>query len=320
VNQTPEQSSDTAIDATWLNWLPIIAGFLALILISNYISTFYKFPINQNSAGLGAFGDYMGGLLNPLISLFTLIVAMKVWNLQKIELIETRRAVEEQGKTAEQQRREQRFFDFLAIYQATLQSISFEEKLISKEINTNTYDIFNYGNYRKSPEQKTTTTFSTKTGKQAFSFLTSAKAPQTYRILYLFKPNNSNYSNSNEATTSTVIIDTWNETSPMLDHYFRTVFMLLREANQTLKEDNFRYIKLFRAQLSRDEVNLLAMNLLYDDEGKKMRALTANYGILKHMPPNHLREIAERELDPLSFGRKWAARQFVTLREESYAD
>lgn len=93
--------------------------------------------------------------------------------------------------------------------------------------------------------------------------------------------------------------------------------MLLREAALILKEDHFRYIKLFRAQLSRDEVNLLAMNLLYEEEGQKMRELTANYGMLKHMPANHLREIAEKELDPRSFGRKWAARRFVLINSES---
>lgn len=117
-----EKSPDTATDARWLNWLPRIAGTLAFFLVVGYALTFRELPANANPAAWGAFGDYMGGLLNPLISLFTLMVAMKVWNLQKTELLETRKAVEEQGKTAEQQRREQRFFDFLNIYRTTVDS------------------------------------------------------------------------------------------------------------------------------------------------------------------------------------------------------
>jgi|GEM_PF-4384919 len=92
--------------------------------------------------------------------------------------------------------------------------------------------------------------------------------------------------------------------------------MLLREAESILKEDHFRFIKLFRAQLSRDEVNLLAMNLLFDEEGKKMGSLIASYGMLKHMPVNYLRQTAEEGLNPLSFGRKWAESNLATPHKE----
>jgi hypothetical protein len=81
-----------------------------------------------------------------------------------------------------------------------------------------------------------------------------------------------------------------------------------------LGEDCWRYTKLLRAQLSRDEVNLIAMNLLFDKEGQKMRYLVARYGILKHMPTNHLRTIAERKLDPFSFGRKWAEKHLASVQ------
>jgi hypothetical protein len=76
-----------------------------------------------------------------------------------------------------------------------------------------------------------------------------------------------------------------------------------------LRDDHWRYMKLLRAQFSRDEINLLAMNLLFDEEGKKMRSLVARYGMLKHMPANALRKLAERELATSSFGRSWADSQ-----------
>jgi hypothetical protein len=126
MKQMPENPSDSLGESSWLHRLPVIAGVLALLLIFGYAFTFKALPAGENPAAWGTFGDYIGGLLNPLISLFTLMVAMQVWKLQKTELLETRKAVEEQGKTAEQQRREQRFFDFLNIYRSTVDSIQFE--------------------------------------------------------------------------------------------------------------------------------------------------------------------------------------------------
>lgn len=122
----PIGSPDQLARGKLLRWLPWIAGILAIGLILGCVAIFRTQPINERPDAWGQFGDYMGGLLNPLIFLFTLIVAVKVWNLQKTEVMETRKALEDQGKTAEQQRREQRFFDFLSIYRSTVESIKFE--------------------------------------------------------------------------------------------------------------------------------------------------------------------------------------------------
>jgi Putative phage abortive infection protein len=64
-------------------------------------------------------------------------------------------------------------------------------------------------------------------------------------------------------------------------------------------------IKLLMAQLSRDELVLIALNLL-DGEGRNMRQLVADYGLLKHLQPGRLRQFVERELPMGSFGRKSA--------------
>lgn len=290
----PEKSPNAATDARWLNWLPRIAGTLALFLVVGYALTFRELSANANPAAWGTFGDYMGGLLNPLISLFTLMVAMKVWNLQKTELLETRKAVEEQGKTTEQQRREQRFFDFLNIYRTTVDSIQFEM------------------------ESKAGSVIALQ-GKRAFRLLTTDQHGNPFRELSQYFTNGywDHYFTKDLSGQETEL---WKSASIVLDHYFRAIFSILREAEPTLKEDCWRYTKLLRAQLSRDEVNLLAMNLLYDEEGTKMRDLVARYGMLKHMPENHLRTTAERELAPSSFGRKWALKHMASEFEESHAN
>ncbi|HEX5784381.1 MAG TPA: hypothetical protein VFY35_06600, partial [Burkholderiaceae bacterium] len=104
----------------WWLLLLAVAGAVALALV---YANVWSLPLHGNGDKLGQLGDFFGGLLNPLVSLLTLIVAISVWQLQKKEVEETRKALEEQAKTAEQQRQEQRFFDLLNVYQRTTDSI-----------------------------------------------------------------------------------------------------------------------------------------------------------------------------------------------------
>lgn len=292
-------------------WLLILAAVGTGLLARAYWGGWSIHP-HTNAEQLGQLGDFFGGLLNPLVSALTLFVAISVWRLQKDELELTRKelensrhAMQEQATTAEQQRKEQRFFDFLTIYQVTLQSVSFDQQKGGSR----------YALARGT--SPTEPTLITRNGKSAFQFFTSSWGSPIGDLVPLFQSSSSVVNDPGLIPTKETINKRWDEQSPLLDHYFRTVFTLLREAELILKDDHFRFIKLFRAQLSRDEVNLIAMNLLYDDEGKKMRELVARYGILKHMPINHLRTSAEHELAPLSFGRKWAENHKPTLREKS---
>lgn len=265
-------------------WLLLLPATFALGAITVYTIVFRSMPATENPAAWGTFGDFVGGLMNPLVSVLTLFVAISVWKLQKAELeltrnemAQTKEAMEDQAKTAEQQRREQRFFDLLNLYKSTVESISVEQNSGNGQVRT----------------------FS---GKRAFSSLTSNRLSR--KLTPLFEPRGS-WGAFLEPAKHHEIAEIWGQESSFLDHYFRVIFTLLREAEPLLQNDRFRYIKMLRAQLSRDEINLLALNLIFDEEGKKMRGLVATYGFLKHLQKSDLRDIAERELFPLSFGRQW---------------
>ena len=119
---------------TW--WMLLVPSAFALGAVLAYAVTFWQLPATENPGAWGTFGDFLGGLLNPLVSTLTLFVAASVWKLQRKELTLTRKALkqtqlamEEQAKTAEQQRQEQRFFDLLNVYQRTVESITFESQM-----------------------------------------------------------------------------------------------------------------------------------------------------------------------------------------------
>ncbi len=264
----------------WLkNWaLLLVPAVCAAAAIVTYAVTFRDLPATENPQAWGTFGDFLGGLLNPLVSTLTLFVAISVWRLQRGELELTRKeleqtklAMEEQAKTAEQQRQEQRFFDLLNVYQRTVDSISIARP---RGTGGDARQIINFQ------------------GKQAVS--------EWLRYTNLVGP-----ATTENPHTLLDIERQWIrfDAPGMFDHYFRVVFRILAEAETLLGDQHFRYIKLFRAQLSRSELIILAYNLWLDDEGKEMIPLADKYGLLKHLPKGHLRTTLEQELPPRVFGR-----------------
>lgn len=313
MNPASEKSPDAVTDAGWLNWLPRIAGTLALFLVIGYALTFRALPANANPAAWGAFGDYIGGLLNPLISLFTLIVAMKVWKLQKNELLETRKAMEEQGKTAEQQRQEQRFFDLLNIYQRTVDSTTHLTMWAKVE-----------PGYRlnSSPEIQTSESAHFR-GKEAFATRLRELMNEPY-----FKASLRSFFNGNFLDQSTAENDIrnrlkmkWRESehAMLLDCYFRVVFRILAELEETLGDQHDRYSKLLRAQFSRAELHLLGLHLWLGEDDSKRMSLAEKYGLLKHLPQGDFRSILLFAFPPPIFGEP-LAEPVIETQKESHAD
>ncbi len=81
---------------SWLGYAPWVAVIFTIVLLVAYGWVFSALPWTENSTSWGAFGDYIGGLLNPTIALFTLIVAVRVWRLQRTQLSETKLTLEKQ--------------------------------------------------------------------------------------------------------------------------------------------------------------------------------------------------------------------------------
>jgi hypothetical protein len=96
---------------------PWIVAIAFGIIVAAYIWTFRALPYNEKTDSWGQFGDLIGGLLNPLISLFTLLVAVSVWKLQKSELLETRTAIKNQAV-------DQFFMGMLAAHRSMVEQVT----------------------------------------------------------------------------------------------------------------------------------------------------------------------------------------------------
>lgn len=265
-------------------WLLAIPAAVSLGAVVTYALTFHSLPATENPSAWGTFGDFLGGLLNPLISALTLFVAISVWQLQKKEVEETRKALQEQAKTAEQQRQEQRFFDLLNVYYQTVNVISYTRPT------TNAVER-GYRDYN---------------GKAAMAaWLRSALE------LHDFVLNRGDVSTNNDPTDHADEIQhmdrmlvNWQdyEAREYFDSYFRVVSHLLAEAKGLLGEQHHHYVVLFRSQLSKSELALLAYHFWLDPESNQSLQFAETYALLQDLDRGDLRTELEKEFGYFLFG------------------
>ncbi|WP_302173318.1 putative phage abortive infection protein [uncultured Hydrogenophaga sp.] len=238
--------------------IPVVYLIGALVLIA-YAVAFWRGGFSGDPNDWGTLGDYFGGLMNPVISFATLIVAYAVWKQQREELRQTKIALEDQAKTAEQQRQEQRFFDLLSVYQRTLDS---HTALIhqGREV----------------------------TGKEAISHSLS-ELPDFLKVTI---KHGFGQTSQDRKLTPPKVKEIWCERRELrqFSTYLRIVFRLLAEAQPLLGDGHKRYIALFKDQLSEGEVLVIGLLAWLDDQWTPHHRLLREYGLLEHFPQGQLRQ------------------------------
>ncbi|ESS73927.1 hypothetical protein MGMO_8c00640 [Methyloglobulus morosus KoM1] len=68
----------------------VIICFIVLIIVGFYFYNFHN-GLSKDNGVWGTFGDYVGGILNPIIAAFAFYLIAKTYELQKTELEETRK-------------------------------------------------------------------------------------------------------------------------------------------------------------------------------------------------------------------------------------
>ncbi len=277
INLTPEKFGTNAT---------ILLTVVLVAMICLYLYRFHA-GLSNNQEHWGQFGDFIGGVLNPLVSFLVLSVAFQVWQLQERDLKATKTALEEQAKTIEKQRQEERFFDLLNLYLRTLDSITLTE-----------YVSGSHGYYKGKEAIKEWMKREAHVGKHFLEFLRHGIGHRYHA------------SNLVEITADS-LQNEWRTRTEFreFDHYFRVIYRILKESEKLLGAEHFYYVKLLRAQMTEHELTLVAMNLWFDEEGEKMRDLVKKYGLLKHLPPNKFREAFTNKsgISPDVYGKSYVS-------------
>ncbi|WGV98870.1 putative phage abortive infection protein [Vibrio sp. YMD68] len=245
------------------------SGFISLVVCS-YLAWFWGFnkqALSTDSSVWGAFGDFVGGILNPVIAYLAFYWLTRSVIIQKKELSETQKvlaetekATKEQAKTLERQRFESSFYSLLE-----------QMNLVSVEL--------------KSIEQNDTK----KRSKLKRLYNTVIKASQ---LKSHDSPSSQQVPNCHEA----MMIN-----SVECNHYFRIIYHLLKyivmnfDAENKPKdfdeaierrltaEEKF-YSNIVRSFLDKETTQLLAFNCISNsaDEFYKYRLLVERYALLEH--------------------------------------
>lgn len=290
---------ESALERLLKRLIPWVGGLMVLAL-GLYIAWFSSAKLSHDSGDWGTLGDYFGGLMNPVISFATLLVAYAVWNLQRVELDETKRALKDQAETAERQRQEQRFFDLLNVYYRTADALRFDERFGGASTPRHTESFY---------------------GKDAISqwFLRQGAVSEFLRDTgHYHRASEATDGNAGNATFLASLGREWadSDASERFGTLLRTIETVFSVASTLLTHDQRSYLELLKAQLSNSELSLIGYQLLFNKGLSPIRTHVERYGLLEHMTQCDLRSALEDRLPSSAFASiSMAPRQHQT--EES---
>lgn len=93
-----EKKAETAIPERF--WLYGVAFYVAVVA-GAFVYKFFGQPVSSNAQEWGQLGDYIGGMLNPIVAFVALFLLARSIHIQRTELVDTKKALEAQAQSAE---------------------------------------------------------------------------------------------------------------------------------------------------------------------------------------------------------------------------
>lgn len=244
----------------------------------------------QDGDALGTFGDFFGGVLNPLLTFGTLVALAITMLMQRTQLALAEESTKKTLHQMHKQGFETTFFNLLTLHNNSVQELQFDPEKVKIPVWQDdpgrlTWDVDaeekfdaegkpEYFDYRATPNRTFTSTLvGSVRGRAVFG-----------SVLGLMK-----LDHNIGATELGIYSRIQLRHNYVLGHYFRTLFQLLELVDEYAKDTDEktarRYSRIIRAQLSENELILLFYNCAYSlvDQGK-FRDLLVRYAMLEHMP------------------------------------
>ena len=225
--------------------------------------------LRQIGGFLGTFGDFFGGILNPILTFCTLIALGVTILLQRIQLRDARKDVKENRQRLYLQTFETTFFNLLNLHAENVKNLSFDPNVF-----TNRAQLLRMAKLAGSPPPPARPEVF---GRSVFSELlkvTEEYSSSCFTQLGLYRWLQKYHNN-------------------VLGHYFRHLYQILKLVDKMQIEgtqearDKIRkgYTNFLRAQLSSHELAVLFLNCTFKtvDDGK-FRDLLIWYKLFEHLP------------------------------------
>lgn len=252
--------------------------------------------LERSGKFLGPFGDFFGGIVNPLLTAGTLVAVAVTILMQRTQLDLADRNTKKSVALMERQGFETTFFNMLGLHNATIRDLQFTPKIVSLPVWYNDPDYVSDDIEGENIEKEVFDNVLDEDWDYEFDYegepdellvgleLTPASGRTVFaRVLELMDSDNN--PSSDYATYHRI----QKYHNYVLGHYFRTLYQILELVDEHFGfeayEEATRYTSIIRAQLSANELVLLFYNCSYRlvDNGE-FRRLIVRYEIFEHMP------------------------------------
>lgn len=219
-------------------------------------------------------GDFMGGVVGPILSLASILLfyeTLKVQKnelkLQRDELEKSREVAKEQAQTLNQQRFENTFFGLLVQYNSIVNNMDERESNFKTNVIAKGRDCFKmyYDEFKRRVSQSTL---------------------PINQVLSMYE-------------------ETFKKRQTDIGHYYRNLYHLVKYiATSDLDDDKKKqYMSIVRAQLSTFELTLLFYNCLSRYGRQKFKPYVEHYHLLKNLDETELIDVEHKiEYDDTAFG------------------
>lgn len=268
------------LDGTTKGLIRLLFYFCIFIILLILLLLIINFVAHEtiDEPYLGSFGDFFGGVLNPILGFFTVIGLAITVVMQRISLKASRLLAFENT-----------FFNMLELHNNIVQQLRFDPSIIpsfldNTDVQTESQKAHSLGSYLSSLKSIVTSLSSSSSnensnnihqGRAVFSEILDALSRATGQI----KDLGSVYKD-----------DLQNKHNYVLGHYFRNLYQILKHISRGEQyvltiEQAREYSAIVRSQLSSHELALLLLNChsTVVDSGAFLK-LVVKYRMLEHLP------------------------------------
>lgn len=250
----------------------------AMVVLLAYYLAFRDQPIAKSTDAWGAFGDYFGGVVNPIVGVATVLLVTISITMQRRELRASLAELRRSNEGAMLQSFEQSLFSWLGNYHSLLDAIETSDSSGRRALQRWYWHFFSAAACAKSPIPDQRGQIKQLPQDEANKLLNDLRRSKHesqaggteieecfHRALEGFK-------------------DMYRNNRSSLDAVFRTLYRLIRwiDKSQLSDEQRWHYVALVRGQLSWIEMAFLLYNGLTDD-GKKFADVANRYALFDNL-------------------------------------